>query len=110
MIGAARIRQRDELAQRCEGAEAEEQRHAGLAADQSQAHQHDHDPPGADAVVQVLDHGIRAIRREPALQQIADRFCIGSYSSVSTVVTRVGRRLAREAEFRRRFDEVRGGF
>lgn len=44
------------------------------------------------------------------LQKIADCFSIGSYSSVSTVLTRVGRRLAREPEFRTRFDEVRGGF
>jgi hypothetical protein len=44
------------------------------------------------------------------LQEIADRFSIGSYSSVSTVLTRVGRRLAREPEFKKRFEEIRRGF
>jgi hypothetical protein len=44
------------------------------------------------------------------LQNIADRFSIGSYGSVSTVLTRVGRRLVRESDFRTRFDDIRGGF
>ena len=57
----------------------------------------------------VAIHLTRTLCGTP-LQKIADRFSIGSYSSVSTVLTRVGRRLAREPEFRTRFDEVRGGF
>lgn len=44
------------------------------------------------------------------LQEIADRFSIGSYSSVSTVLTRVGRRLVREPEFWKRYNELRDGF
>jgi len=53
-------------------------------------------------------HLIRTLCGKP-LQEIAERFSIGSYSSVSTVLTRVGRRLAREPEFRKMFEDVRRG-
>ena len=58
MVAAADVLQRDHLAQGRERAEGKQQRRPGVTADQGDAHQHDHDPPRADAVVQVFHHRV----------------------------------------------------
>src|SRR5690606_33027771 len=45
---------------------------AGPAADKGDGEQRRHHPPGADAVVEVLDRLVAAVRRQPPLQDVAD--------------------------------------
>ena len=70
MIAPSRLGNRDDLAQGREGAEGEQKHRPGHAEDQRDTHQHDHDPPGADTVVQVRDHDVGAVGRVDPLQNL----------------------------------------
>ena len=59
MVAAPALRQRDEFAQRGERGECVENDHADRAEQESDPDQDHHHPPRLDALVQVLDDGVR---------------------------------------------------
>ncbi|MNV80038.1 hypothetical protein D3C71_1736170 [compost metagenome] len=61
MVGAPRVDQRDELAQRCKRAEGKEQQHPDTSGDEGDGDEKDHCPPGLDAGIQVLDRAIGSV-------------------------------------------------
>ncbi len=73
VIGAARVGQRDELAQRRKRAEGEKHDDAGAPGDEGKADQRHHHPPGIDPGIEVFDGRVRPVRRQALLEDEADR-------------------------------------